>query len=219
MRFTDVTGDSALELRSISRQRFSMSTVSDSGTPSMALSGALGGYYEIGDMVEIPAAYAADVLQPNVTFTVTVTAPDGSTMSAIDGTSLLNADPSNVYGIQLSLYGNYEIHYALTDGQRSYQISYWVRVRQETDPVFTVSENYKTSVSAGGVVDIASVSAATPEGETVSVTVMVMDPRGSWQTVSDGQFTAHYAGEYKIWYTARDDNGNVSQFDYTVTAE
>ncbi len=84
-------------------------------------------------------------------------------------------------------------------------------------PVLKISSERVTEVSVGDIVQIADVSASGGSGE-LKITVVAKNGEHEAE-ITDGKFTADYAGEYTITYTAADFLGNTAEEEYKVTVK
>lgn len=84
-------------------------------------------------------------------------------------------------------------------------------------PALKISSERVTEVSVGDIVQIADVSASGGSGE-LKITVVAKNGEHEAE-ITDGKFTADYAGEYTITYTAADFLGNTAEEEYKVTVK
>lgn len=114
--------------------------------------------------------------------------------------------------------GQYTIEYTATDyyGNENKKTVDVLSTEPEA-PALDISSERVTEVSAGDTVQIADVSASGGSGE-VEVTVVAKNGEHEAE-ITDGKFTADYAGEYTITYTAADFLGNTAEEEYKVTVK
>lgn len=114
--------------------------------------------------------------------------------------------------------GQYTIEYTATDyyGNENKKTVEILSVLPKK-PALDISSERVTEVSAGDTVQIADVSASGGSGE-VEVTVFAKNGEHEAE-ITDGKFTADYAGEYTITYTAADFLGNTAEEEYKVTVK
>ena len=114
--------------------------------------------------------------------------------------------------------GQYTIEYTATDyyGNENKKTVEILSVLPKK-PALDISSERVTEVSAGDTVQIADVSASGGSGE-LKVTVVAKNGEHEAE-ITDGKFTADYAGEYTITYTAADFLGNTAEEEYKVTVK
>ena len=114
--------------------------------------------------------------------------------------------------------GQYTIEYTATDyyGNENKKTVEILSVLPKK-PALDISSERVTEVSAGDTVQIADVSASGGSGE-VEVTGFAKNGEHEAE-ITDGKFTADYAGEYTITYTAADFLGNTAEEEYKVTVK
>mgnify|MGYP002796147961 CR=1 FL=1 len=195
-------------------------TNADRIAPSMQIYGSYGGAYDCGSVATLPLVRAADVLDPNITFTLTVTSPSGKAVTASDGTLLDGADPTRSYEIMLSELGNYRVSYEMSDtfeGRESIFV-YQLSAMDSKAPVLSYEGEWATTAKAGELYVLPTVT-ATDDYDGVTVLITVTMPNGrSVQLESDTNalyFTAE--GRYKLHIMAIDASGNTASDVFFVT--
>ncbi|MDR3317913.1 MAG: hypothetical protein LBS99_00560 [Clostridiales bacterium] len=186
----------------------------------------------------IPAVYAADVLDPHITFYLTVTAPDGGIVAAKDGVVLKETDPTRAYGIVLGQYGSYRISYYAADSMDTDEpnvssVTYVLTVVDTESPTVLIL-NHVTRARVGEKIEIAKlhvqdnastrfslfVAVQLPNGEYAAMTYTVTDGETFESTeVTAGSFTASAAGIYTVTYLVRDEADNFTVVSYGITVE
>ena len=181
------------------------------------------GDFKPGMPVTIPAAAAADIYDPYVKFTMSVIAPDKSTVVSSDGVPLLGVDPTRDYVIKLELYGDYVVTYSAVKSVGSEQNRiYLICSVGDTPPEITPDGNIIASVKAGDAVYVPKAKAVDASGgEVENVKTFVQTPAGVITTLdlskNDG-FIAALRGVYTIRYVACDRWGNLAVYEVKVTA-
>ena len=177
------------------------------------------GVYQHGSEVTIGAAYAADVIDPEITFTLTVLDSDGNTVTATDGTVLSDADPGRAYTIRLDQYGSYSFSYRAADTSgRTATYLVAINVVDDVNPVIRLSSGYSGTVEVGSSVQIKEATVTDNVDDTVEYTVFLKDPTGQINVV-EGSASFAVAGRYVLTYFAMDSSGNIATLEYTILAQ
>lgn len=168
--------------------------------------------------VTLPQVAAYDVLAENVTIRMTVQAPSGETVKAVDGTLLEDVDGRGTYKIKMSEWGIYRISYVLSDGKNTtmpmgYQLSVAddgapQLVLKQTIPVLTAGESYT----------FPEYTVEDNSGSECISWITVEHPDGT-MSVEEGSFVPQEAGIYCFTFTAMDENGNVTRITVKTYAK
>lgn len=215
--FDGVDGDCGIKVQKICNQQMSSRTF-DLIEPLID-SNVVEGSYAVGDKIIIKKTYAADVLDPALSFKMKVKAPDGSVVSADDGTVLDDTcDPMRDYTITIAQYGQYIVEYIVQDTNMNLMpYSYAIQVPDKIGPN-VVLQNKVTSGKVGQEVKLAKAIVndnVSVESEIV-ILISIYYPNGKIaQTMQDG-FTPDKAGVYTIYYYAKDAVGNATIVSYKV---
>ncbi len=212
-------GNSALNLIAINNQRF-FSTVRDSGVPQIYVDGSYSGMFVSGAQITLPTARAYDVLNHTGMATVTVTAPDGSFVTALDGT-VLDAAPANKnYVIAPTAMGRYLVFYASTDEAGQYRsVEKSMVIYDDVAPEVSLSTALPARVWAGTTIKIPEYTVKdNGDVSKVLVSVSVRDPKGMIHTVENGEFVASLPGDHVIMFYMVDENGAYNTQTFTITA-
>lgn len=214
---TGVTADSEIIIHSIQNHYFSDSEA-DTFAPQVIFN-KVSGDRELGSTIVLEPAFAFDVLDPKVDFSLTVTSPSGDFVKATDGTLLDGTcDTAVQYEIKLDQYGDYTILYQAEDSSgRRIKHTFGVTVTDTEKPKITLGTK-TTSGSVGKNIKTADYSCSdniTAASEIKSF-VYVLRPDGIMQTVSGNSFYADIKGEYSVIYAAFDSAGNMAVESYIV---
>ncbi len=180
---------------------------------------------QLGAEAIIPTATACDVLGQISQFTVTVSAPNGSVLHSGSATEAVKFSLNEV--------GNYKVVYYAKDSNGKYQeLSYLLRVYDETAPTITVNGTLKSEYKVGDKISIPGYSATDNNGNcTVQVEVVLpnneirllqynVNGQITWDLTSDkslykngfavdaNTFVAEYKGVYVLRFLAYDDYYN-----------
>ncbi len=184
-----------------------------------SVSSALKGDFSINSVVELKPFYYADVLNAYCEATIKVTAPNGSVVSSVDGIQLDGAiDLTRSYEIKLEQRGYYVVSYVVKHpNNRDLTYEYMISSKDLTPPVITLGDHAAT-VGLNETVTVASVSVnGSAPTEDCIIRIVVLRPDGLMDLVGkDGTFIAAETGEYTVYYTVYDSNGNVEFAQYTM---
>ena len=221
VEFENVTGQSELQFININSQTLSSSPI-DRVTPRVAIIGDYGGAVDFGSSITLnPVAYA-DVLDPFPTISMAVYAPDGTAVTAQDGTLLEGIFPGE-YVFTASQYGTYRVEYSVSDSSgRSRTLSYDILVDDTVAPEITVNGTIPSECAQGDTIVIPSVTATDNHSaaEVLTVYIDVILPTGRIMHLPQGSnsFAASEAGTYTVRITVYDEAGNMAAAEYSVTA-
>lgn len=198
----------------------------DSATPRVAISGQYGGIFDVKSEYVVTSALASDVIDPNVTCTVTVTKPNGDVMTDVNGLELQDVSADKEYVIKLNDYGQYKVTYKSTDWAKQNGVSsYAVNVFDQRAPKVSIKGNWASTAKVGESVILPEmeISDDYSEKSALSVYRMVRNPYDVLTVIGYDQenvayrFTFKFAGEYKFIVVVSDEAGNQSYLEYVVT--
>ena len=218
----------------------------DSATPRIAISGEYGGLYDVKSEYVVGSALASDVIDPNVTSTVTVLTPNGEVVTDENGLALDNVPATKDYVIKLTEYGQYQVRYVSVDwtGQEGV-LEYAVNVFDQKAPKASIKGEWSATAKVGDTVVLPEIQISDDSSSFYEMTVyrMVRNPFDVLTTfgydytlVKEGEntpdytgddreywlhttykFTFKYAGEYKFIIIVCDAAGNQTYMEYVVT--
>ena len=214
----EIEGASAFLLEMLSNQRFSGSAgvaFTDNMQPNITTAYAVPMSAEYGSKVTVPAARAFDVISPVVTGSLTITAPDGTTV--FEGSYDENVT------FDVNLYGKYSVVYTAWDASGNERtLRQQINVEDRQKPTLIVSGTLKTKVQVGDDIKIPMPVAhdnLTAQSDIITY-VYLITPVGKMTEVAGGQeVKIESAGTYKVLYYAADEAGNAATVEYTFTAE
>lgn len=213
---------STLKIVELNGNVFSDSLV-DATPPSVKVDSRVTGYRKIDEIVTIGKATVRDVLDPNVKVNVTVTAPDGTYATTIDGIVLNGVDSSKEYKIKLEKYGQYEAVYRTVDNKGTVRkgATYTFRVKDITPPTISFAKGFKTTGRVGEtyVIPDYTVKDDVTSDENIESRVYILNPFDKIEYVEDKTYTFGSVGEYTIYIFAYDETYNYTFYtvDITVT--
>ncbi len=200
------------------------SVTSDRKEPKVVITSDYGGQAALGERVFLPPMIAMDVLDPNVTFTFTVTTPKGKTVTATDGTLLRNADPTKGYYITVEEFGQYLISYKAEDtSKRKMSGSYVINVMDDIAPTISFKQDFVTTVSVGRAICIPewTVSDNISSADDIIVSKCIVNPLGNVIALprdSNSLLTSN-TGIYEIRIIVCDKAGNITLVTQKITVQ
>lgn len=222
--FIGAEAGSAYAVTEISRQPIYRIS-SDRIKPDIKILGEMGGTTAPDSVVTVAPAIVRDVLNPSCYVTVTVTAPDGHTVTATDGTPLYLADASRAYTFTVGAVGKYTVTYASYDalsGRTSTSTSV-VTVPDDTPPTVSFETAPQTSAKVGDAIIIPNIKATDDITEADALVIMrtIIAPNGQRYVMSgkSNALTAAMAGDYTIFVLVMDEAGNLTELRAVVTVE
>ncbi|HIX09029.1 MAG TPA: hypothetical protein H9683_02475 [Firmicutes bacterium] len=209
-------GSTSAGVRVMSVNNQTMSLVKGDYIAPQITANSVRGDYGAGETAVLPATYIADVLSPDCKATMRVTAPDGSVVTAEDGTVLDGCAYDREYVISLDQYGSYTVSYEASDGKNTATYTYLITAVDREPPVIRAEDGGYTA-SLGETVRIADVTATDDSGGDITVLRYLSTPSGK-MLLMDGAnaFVAAEAGIYVVWCYAQDAAGNVSVLQYEI---
>ncbi len=229
-----VTAQSQININSINSQNFTNRSM-DTTRPQIAIEGVLGGTYAKDSTYAIPVAYALDVLDPTVVFTLSVTSPSGETVSDTLGNALNNVDPSVARNIVVTESGVYTFTYTAKDtSNRQYSFSTIINVPDMVAPTIEISGSVSGSASVNKAVAFPKATAykngevymryneVLGSDQEVNVVVFVICPNTRREIAkrneSNGKYNYTFTqkGEHTVVYVVYDESGNSAEQRFTV---
>ncbi len=188
----------------------------------------------LGMEYRIPVISVFDVICPSVSTSLTVTAPDGSIVTDVNGVALKDCNPFVEYVINIEQVGNYTLQYTAVEDHnfgedvvaRKRSLSLFVGVLDTEAPVITLTSDYKTTATVGDTLVMAdfTVSDNITEGKNIQLYVSVVNPHGMSQTLYRHDSTSKpnaiicsMAGVYTFRIMAIDELGNIAIEEMKVT--
>lgn len=238
-RLEGVSSQAGMTVVSISGQTFN-NIDRDLTRPQAVIYGDSGREAGIGEIVTLSRVDACDVLDPYITFTMTVRGPDGAEVWSTSGRRLVNVDPTQEYEIELTQYGQYTVSLTVIDSSGNRRpLSYAINVVDsqapvlsfEAAPALTGSVGEKVAIPVCTVTDNYDeiveyfVSVQLPDGTTRSLYTIARDNEGNNLYTEDGRLQITYytafiprtAGIYKLVYNAVDTYGNAAMQAFSIT--
>lgn len=215
-----VNGDSAVDLISINNQTF-LSGIADYTAPELFVNGSYSGTYVKGSEVTLPTADSYDVLSYTYQPTLTVTAPDGSEVKAVDGTVLTNAPADKEYTIIVEQFGQYVVNYTAKDvAEQTVSSSKALGIYDDILPTLKLKGSYKKSVKAGKSVKVKKYSIeGNGDTDKVGVKVYYESPTGVLSRAKDKKIKTKEKGTYIVYYYLTDENGNTNVQTFSFEAK
>lgn len=212
--------ESVFRLKEINRQRFGKEYENDNVEPMITV---VNGVTEAvkGQIVNLPTAFASDVLQEIATVKMTVKDPDGNIMKAVDGTNLSEVTPDKSYQIKIDAYGSYRIEYQATDGiNMTRTMASQINVVDASKPRITLSQLVPTSGKLGEtlVFPTMEITDNMTEAEKITSWITVKYPCGKLRACKESVVLSE-AGQYTITFHAMDEEGNIGTVTQKIYVE
>lgn len=219
------SGKAAVNLLQFNNQ-FLGETFADTIKPELYVNGDYGGVSTFGHIFTLPTAYAEDVLGFIKTVGVNVTAPDGTPVTAEDGTVLNGASVmEHGYSFKVTQKGKYVIQYFAidTNSNKATTMEKFAYCMPSEKPVATLKGQVPTKGEVGKEIALPDIDDAAKEK--YNYTVYTLDPFFTQGMVySTGlkdpgklSFTPRFKGEYTVRYYIYDGYYNYIVYDYVIT--
>lgn len=221
----DVTGESAVCVKSINGQDFSSTTI-DAVQPAIKFMEEYSNSYLYGDTLKLWKCFVIDVLDPRVEASMTVSFRENSTaawqnVADVNGKTLLNC-VIDEYVVRLDRYGEYRVTYTFED-YSNLGISSYVNftVFDLTGPEISTDFPEMSTVSTGTHIDFPKVTVTDNSSGECKYIVFLTDSEGIMTVLKEtsGGFVVSAAGTYKLQIMAIDPIGNVTMKTYVIVAE
>jgi len=220
MEFVNPTANSELKVNKISKQTFSLIKY-DLQKPLIVFDGEIKYAANVNEKYRIVRALCLDVLDPNVTFHMTVTDPNGNVVKDVNGTLLNEVDPTVDYYVELKEFGNYLVSYYAEDSsfRKETNIGYSILVFEFNKPVITLEEDPVYEGKVNENILIPKAKATDIEDGEVEVTTYIRDCNNKLIVFTDKYFKTAVAGKYYVSYLAYDSSGNFASYSYEITVK
>lgn len=203
-----ITDSTTFNFYSMNGQPFNDSEY-DTAAPNAYLANEYDPSVDLNSVVTIYSLVVSDMLDPQVSATVSVQKEDGTYVKTIDGVELRNASISQDMQVLFDSYGRYFITYTAQDsGYNSTPIYVTLQVRDVVAPEIVVEDN--PYVDAQGVIHIPNATANDNIDGELDVLVYVEDSIGLMYKVSQDTYKTSGVGSYFVKYMAIDSSGNVT---------
>lgn len=199
------------------------SSSTDRIRPKIVVLGDYGGSYTAGAVVTLPAAIAADVFDPNITFSVTVRDPSGNVVTDVNGLRLENVDPVAEYTVVLSEYGQYIVGYTAADtfSGRDEEFDYAINSEDSTSPQIEFEGTFADTAKVGDILVIPdfTVSDNADGAEELIVMKFIVTSDGNILRIPDDSNAVRvtHAGIYQFRIMVTDTSGNMILVKQQVT--
>ena len=221
LSFQEAESGAAVRLLSVNNHAMNNSS-RDRVEVWMDIAGTYGGRFEMGTEITLPAAFAGDVLNPNIQFTVTV--KQGSeVLTALDGTVLENADPTKEYTILANVEGRYTVQYTTEESfsEKTDGLTYVLHIVDATAPELQFKQAVPTQAKVGDTVCIPEYTLSDNKTAAEDLIVMqtVVCPSGVIVTIpaNSNAITVSQEGVYKFTVMVIDADGYVCNETWSVT--
>ena len=192
----------------------------DNNPPKMIVLGEKGGYKPYGSLYTMPIAKFGDVLDPNITSSVSVYDPEGNIVKDVNGLSLDAVNSEISYTFKLDKYGQYIVEYTAKDtSNKKFSDQYAVGVLKEYKPEIHITSSYVTDVSLGESIIVPNYEIKYDGNiDDVKTYVTVKSPTGTISSLpkKTNSYLPKYEGIYLVTIYALDVDGNIDIFKYEV---
>ncbi len=203
-----------LILNTLSNQKFAQMNLAygDMCVPALALNCELKSeFVELGTELNIPMAYAYDVICRRSSIKMTVRTPDGDVLSGV---------APQEYKLNLSKAGKYTISYAVSDRNRNSTVYEFIyRVLDKQAPEIKLDGQYSKSYSGKVKVLTATVSDNNDDSDKKAVSYIMLEKQDlKYSVVTAGDTLNLSKGKYAIVYYAFDSDGNftIARYEFEV---
>lgn len=186
------------------------------------IAGTYGGRHEQGTEIVLPAAFAGDVLNPNVRFTVTVK-QGNQVVTALDGTVLENADPTKEYTIRADVADRYTVQYTTQESfsEKEGGITYILHIVDASAPEIAFKQAFPTQAKVGDTVCIPDFTLSDNKTALEELIVMknVICPSGMIVSIPENSnaIVVNQEGVYKFTVMVVDADGYMHNETWSVT--
>ncbi len=221
IRFDGISGQAGICLRQLLKQRLTNKTV-DNARPDMYYVQE-DGYLEANSKATLFPAVASDALSTILgkNFTASVTAPDGSFVTADDGTLLKGVPVDKSYAYTLSQYGSYIVAYEAKDSANcTEKSSYIVNSVDVTPPSVSFEDPATQTMRVGYKYDVKKFTVKDNLSATEDVTVytMLYAENGILLAKNFETITLTETGKYTVCVYVIDEEGNYAYASYQIVA-
>lgn len=204
------TGESAILFKNICGQPLS-TTMKDRIKPYISLPSNYGGEVNLRSIVNLDEAYALDVLDPNIKFTLKVTDSLGNIVKDINGNLMNNLDPGLKSSFEVSQYGSYLVTYEATDTNNglTQNITYTIICEDNEKPSvdFLLSGDYRVD----SLISIKNIKMNDNVTKELDLIAYVILPNGEMIRLENNaySFKPNKKGIYKVCLYCYDEAGNM----------
>ncbi len=221
---------SSFLFESICQYLFSSNTLRDRIAPVIYAGDDLGGSLDYGSIYTIAPSFSFDVISPLVTFSMSVTAPNGDPVVDTNGVELTDVDPREEHSIVLDQYGEY--YFSISSSEDASFLSksnrggltYLIRVYDDNSPSVSWTSNLPSKAKVGESVAFPSFTATddVTSSEDLLVIRSIKNPKGRtvyWYDSSYNGITFAYAGTYVFTVTVFDEANNCTSISQSIVVE
>ena len=214
----DETNPASIRVYSLCDQSLSV-TKSDQVAPNIYTDGEfVGGYYELGSEITVPAASSYDVISTVKSFTLSITYTD---FAGRESKLLDNVDPSVARKLKLEKAGAYHIVWRTEDKNgNAIEKSVLITAFVKKDPIITLGGDVPTRGKLGEIVKLPtySVEFAVEQTENLSY-IMIISPSNRYKMLDTAEFEPTERGVYRVRYFALDAFGGNTILEYRISCE
>lgn len=216
---TTSRGNHSFFVKNVSNQIMN-TTKKDRTKPNIFITGDYGGEYDILEKVTLTPAFVDDVLDPNVSFSLSVKSPSGEYVMASNGEVLYHVSPDEIYEFQLQEYGYYNVSYLAKDSNNGQEksISYSIICEDKIKPSIDFSIKTEGKVNEKIVIKDIEIFDNKTSIENLKVFAYIVKPNGENILMKEGyySFTPTVEGIYKVVICVYDEAGNLGLKEATI---
>ena len=200
---------------------------SDRFAPIITSTHETGGVQVCGSEYTLYSPIAYDVYSPNLEYSLTVFAPDGSFAKDINGVVLNKVDPTVNYVIRLSYIGEYKVEYVIAEAknfltrQNKSSLKYTLIIVDEDAPELIWKGSFPTELTVGDtfIVPEYEVSDNHSSKENIIVRVFVETPASQLIMLPGNSIQMTHEGVYEIRIMVVDEAGNINNIVKHITVK
>lgn len=170
-------------------------------------------YNDYGTTIELPAAKAADVINPDATVSISVTAPDGTVLYK-------NEDISKPILLPLEQFGQYMVVYNADDGRDINPLQRSVYSADSVAPTIQIDGQIARKAKVGDTITIPKSVAIDNLTENMPMFVYVITPNSYFtnmtNTGAESTYTFKEVGIYTVRFFCQDQYFNFAEKNFTV---
>ncbi len=217
MRFDGVSGKSGIMMKNLCKQPLT-SVSRDLIKPNIVVDDALfTGMHEIGDTVDLIAADTYDVLDPYVTFFVSVLSPSGETVKTTDGLLLEQVKADETYTFRMDECGYYTVTYEAEDSSgRKQSLFYALQVYDGVPPQIAIQGKLPKSGKINQTITLPEATVSDNMEAECKLYICYKAPDGTYNKAEERQITFTQDGTYLVIYRAMDNYGNITIISFEI---
>ena len=214
----DVSGNAAINLKSINYQTVSSKTADEVG-PSLKFGNDFSFEAETGKEFTLVPPATFDVLDPTVKLYLTIMGPDG-VIADVNGKNLLKAEMTSPVTFLAGKSGSYAVTFLVEDSSGNAEsVRRVITARPFAKPVVSF-DKIVSSVKVGDKIALPKASVTTADGDEPILYIVMYRPDGKQDRPENGaQYTFDKEGTYFLRVSAYDAYFNATTREIAIVAE